>query len=190
MDFPVLHNKIEEKKSLMTEVAFYLSLILLSVIVFAWAFLNIKMTSQNQQIEELNKRMDAFNIKPYKDAEKEVLDYKKKLDDLGQILTTRKISSNVFSMIEGDTLPSVWFSGFSMSGSDNRITLTGEAETMEVFSRQVQVFEKNDSYIKTVTILGSQIQPTGKVSFSLQLILDPKIFNYSDVFLPTAVNTN
>lgn len=189
MNFLATNNTFEEKKSFWIEVLFYLSLALTVAAIFVWGIVNLQITVQAQKLSDVSKKVDTFSEPAYKETEKRVLDYKKRIDDLTQILSNRKISSHVFSLIEGDTLPKVWFSGFSMSGSENRLTLTGEAENMEVFSRQVQVFEKNDTYVKSVSILNSQIQPDNRVTFSLQLMLDPKIFNYAEVFLPTAVNT-
>lgn len=180
-----------EVKSSWKEVAFFASLILVVLVAFTYGLLLYKTQSQEQEILMLGKKVTAYNSASYQMAEKQVLDYKKKIDDLAQILGGRKISSNVFSVIEANTLPQVWFNNFSMSGADNKIILGGEAQTMQVFTQQIRVFEQDNHYITGVTIINSQIEPTsGKISFSLQLTLDPKVFSYAEIFVPSAVTTN
>ena len=112
--------------------------------------------------------------------EKKVLDYKKKIDDFSVIVRNHSISSNIFSFLEESILPDVWFSNFDMSQSNNRIQLAGESKDMKTFSRQIQVFEKSQDYVKdiNISVLDSQVNEEGRVRFVLSFSLDPKIFTY------------
>lgn len=188
MNLPINNNS--EKNIFWKDVVFYSTTVLLIVVAFAWGLLTLKIYWQEKALTSLNQKINNYSTSDYQKAEKIVLAYKKKIDDLTQIIGNRKISSNVFSIIENDTLPKVWFSSFMMSANTNKISLSGEAENMQIFSQQVEVFENNNDYIKNVVIASSQIQPDGKVTFSLQITLDPKSFEYTDIFLPTAINKN
>jgi len=187
VDFNLL-NKIKNKDSSWIDFLFYSVCALLAAVVLCYFIFSFKIYLQNQKINEIQNRIAAFGTDEQRKAEKEVLDYKKKIDDFTKIVNNRKISSNIFSFIEANTLSNVWFSNFDMQESDNKIKLSGESENMETFSRQVQVFEKSGDYVKDVSISDSEVQTTGKIKFVLDISLDPKIFTYTSIFLPTTVN--
>lgn len=180
MNFNLL-NKLKDKDSSWIDFLFYSAFVLMMSIGLCYLIFSFKVYLQSQKINEIQNRINAYGTDEQRKAEKEVLDYKKKIDDFTAIINNRKISSNIFSFIESNTLSDVWFSGFDMSESKNKIRLSGEAENMEIFSRQVQSFEKSEDYIKEVNILGSEADATGKIKFALDLSLTPKIFNYTNV---------
>ena len=104
--------------------------------------------------------------------------YKQKIDDFASIINSHKISSNVFSFIEEKTLPNVWFSSFNMAQGTNEMRVSGEAESLATLSRQVNFFEGSQDYIKGISVLSSQVDETGRVKFLINLLLNPKIFEY------------
>lgn len=179
MNFNLL-NLLKNKESLWMNVAFYFFCALLVVLIFSYYILSLKVYFQNQRVNDLNNRMAVYGLSQQKMDEKKVLDYKKKIDDFSLIISNHKISSNMFSFIEKNTLPDVWFSDFDMSQSSNEIKLSGEAKNMETLSRQIQVFERNQDYVKNINILNFQTEPSGKINFILNFSLNPKIFVYGD----------
>lgn len=187
MAFNLLYQ-LKNKESLWMDVVFYFVVTLLIVVVFSFGIFVLKIYLQNQKISEVDKMMALYGTREQKMAEKEVFDYKKKIDDFTAIIASRKISLNVLTFIEEKTLPNVWFSDFDMSGSINRIRLSGESENMETFGRQVQVFEKSHDYIKEIIVLDSQLDSTGKIKFAISFSLDPKIFAYVSQPLPAGMN--
>ena len=187
MGFNLL-NKIKSKDSSWIDFLFYAVCALLVVIVLCYFIFSFKINLQSQKVSEVQNRLEAFNADEYKKAEKEVLYYKQKIDDFTTIIKNRKISSDVFVFIEANTLPNVWFSNFNMSESKNKIKLSGESENMEIFSRQLQIFEKSVNYIKDVKVLSLDTQSTGIIKFVLDISLDPKVFTYKSDSLPEPVN--
>ncbi len=178
MDFNLSHL-LKNKDSLWVSVIFYLLCALLIILIFSYFIITLKVNLQTQKINDIDKRTVTDGIYQQKINEKKVLDYKKKIDGFSLIFSNHKISSDIFNLIEENTLPKIWFSNFDMSQSTNKIKLSGEAEDMETLGRQVQVFEKNKDYIKSTNILDSQVEPSGKIRFTLSLSLDPSIFAYS-----------
>lgn len=185
-----LFNNAKNKESSWIDFAMYIIFALLIGTIFCYFLFVVKIYFQNKEMVNMDKQMALYLTDERKKAEKEVLDYKKKIDGINVIMDNRKISSNVFNLIEANTLEDVWFSSFDMSGLTNKIILSGESETMEIFSRQVQAFEKSEKYIKSVGVTSLQAQPSGKIRFTLSISLDPNIFDYADVFLPTAVDAS
>ncbi len=177
MDFSLFYQ-LRNKQSRWIDVIFYSVFALLIATVLCYGFFAFRVYFQNQQINELDKKILAYNTVQQKAYEKEVLDYKKKIDDYAIIINSHKISSNVFNFIEKKTLPNVWFSNLNVSEVANEIDLSGESENMKALSSQVQIFEESKDYIKNITVLDSHIAEHGKINFNLRLSLDPKIFAY------------
>ncbi len=176
-----------KSRSFWINVVFYFFLALLLVSILLYAFFVLRVYLQKKKISEIDDKIATYGTKEQKANEKQVLDYKKKIDDFAIIINNHRISSNIFGFVEDKTLPSVWFSNFDMSESSNEIRLTGEAESMETLSRQVKTFEESKDYVKSISVLSSQTESDKKIRFILNLILDPKIFNYNNAVSLTPV---
>lgn len=170
------------------DVVFYFASALLIAVVFSYLIFTLKIYLQKREIADADKNIAVYGTQEQKAYEKKILDYKRLIDDFTVIVGKHKISSNIFSFIEDNTVPSVWFSNFDMSDSTNEIRLLGEAENMLTLSQQVQVFEKDKEYIKNITVLNSQAGVGGKIGFILNLSLGSKIFTYqSEPLIPNSV---
>jgi hypothetical protein len=148
------------------------------IVVVCYVILEFKVYFYTNKINQLNDKIAAYSTPEEKAYEKEVFGYKKKIDDFTTLLASHRISSNIFSFIENNTLPNVWFSSFTMTSASNEIRLSGEAETMEALSRQFKIFETSKDYIKGISVLNSQVSSAGRINFILNVTLDPKIFTY------------
>jgi|SRR3989344_6384395 len=169
-----------EKKSPKIDYFFYLASILLAATVLSYLIFNFKVQLQNKLIQDIEKKSLSLGAGEGQVYNKKVLDYKKKIDDFAIIINNHKITSNIFSFIEENTMSDIWFSSFNMQGTTNEMKLSGEAKDMETLSRQVEIFEKKQDHIKKIGILDSQINSSGKVVFIIDITLDPKIFNYQE----------
>jgi hypothetical protein len=157
---------------------FYLMFSLLIIVVFLYGLLALKTYFQRQMLAYLDSTLAVSMTGDQKANEQKLLNYKKKIEDFAVILNDHRISLNVFNFIEQNTLKNVWFSNFSMSESADELRLTGEADTMNTLSQQVDVFEKSKDYIKGITVLNSQTQTSGRIKFVINLSLNQKIFTY------------
>lgn len=168
-----------KNRSWWAEVFFYFSVVLLSVVVLAYAMFAYKYYLQSQKIDEINKKIAVYGTLQQKAEEKEVFNYKDKIEDFSKILENRRIVSNVFDFMEKNTLPNIRFSVFDMSDSSSEVRLSGEAGSMLAISRQIQVFEENKNFVKRINVLSSQVVEGGKVKFVLNFSLNPEIFSES-----------
>ncbi len=180
-----------KSKSWWIEVLFYATLAALIITVFVYGVLAYKTYFYHQKIKEVVIAIAVYSTPEEKALEKKVFDYKKTIDDFAGLIANHKTSLNVFSFMENNTLPNVWFSNFSMSTVSNEVRLSGEAEDMEILSQQFKIFEDNKDYIKNISVLNSQTSSSGKINFVLNISLDPKIFAYDvNTFLPVSPTIN
>lgn len=166
------------KKLWWIDVLLYFSISLLVVTVLCYFIFSVKNASQRENIKELNTALESVGTNQQKSFEKEVSNYQKKVNDFMALLKNRKFVSTIFSFMEQQTFFNIWFDKFTMNRKDAEVDLSGQAENMAAFSRQVSTFEKNE-YIKKITVLNSRLGSSGAVEFNLNIIMDPKIFDSS-----------
>ena len=174
MDFDSIKQFVF-KKGLFSDILFYISIsLLISAILCYFVFL-AKISSQQKTINQIDLSMSTIGTDAQKQKESLIFNYQGKINDFSSLLQNRKSSLNILSLLEQDTMPKVWFNRFNMSEKDRSVVLSGEAESMEVLSRQVMVFESNNS-ISKIDVLSSTLGDSGRVSFNLNVVLDSKVF--------------
>jgi len=157
---------------------FYFACLLLGAVIFCYGIFFFKTYLQQQKIDELAMKIATYGTPEDKMAENKVIEYKKKIDDFALLLAGHKISLKMFNFIEEKTLPDVWFSSISASGTKNEVTLIGQAATGETLSRQMGVFEDSKEYVKNISLLSSQFGEKGSINFTVGMALEPKLFSY------------
>ena len=167
---------------------FYFTIILLAASVVGFVVFNFKTVLQYQIIEDIEKKSLNLGAGERQAYNKKVLDYKEKIDDFATIIDNHKITSRIFAFIEENTISNVWFSNFNMQKTDNEIRLSGESESMEALSQQIKVFEAKSDFVKSINVLSSKTNAARKVIFDVNLVLDPRVFNYGQSSLNTSLS--
>lgn len=167
---------IGKQEPLMINAILYFLFALGSVLIFSYALFTLKIYLQSQEINNLDGLM-SVNVPKQKIDGMRALGYKKKIDDYSSIVNNHRISSNILTFIEENTLDNVWFSSFNMSQFSNEVKLSGEAENIETLGRQVMAFEKSQDHIRDVAVFQSRKDVSGRVQFTLNLYFNPKIFD-------------
>jgi hypothetical protein len=176
MDFSVIFQ-LRNKKFWWMDVIFYFAISLLISTVLCYV---IFLTKNIFLVNDIKKETEALlTVGTYdqKNQEKDVIDYKKKINDFTVLFKNHEFSSNVFALMQTQTMPNIWFGQFILDEKNNAVQLLGEADSMDAFSRQMVSFEKN-KYIKNVVTLNSSSGESSRISFGLNLALDKNIFDY------------
>ncbi len=176
MDFSAIF-RLRTKKIWWVDVIFYFALSLLIATVFLYLIFIIKNSIQRKEIKDQEAKLETVGTEEQKGYEKDVISYQKKISDFAKLFKNHEFASNVFVFMEKQTLPNIWFKQFNMNEKGSQLQLSGEADNMEAFSRQIAAFEKNE-YIKSTDLLNSSLGESARVQFNLNLSLDPKIFSY------------
>jgi len=108
--------------------------------------------------------------------EKEISNYQKKIEDFNILLNNRKSPLNVFSFLEKNVHPKVWFSDFDLDLERNTLSLSGEVENPEDIEQQIIAFKKEKEIVKEVNLSKFSINKRKKIEFELHLVFDSKIF--------------
>lgn len=176
MDFSIF-SQLNTKRFWWMDVLFYFAISLLIATVFCYVVFLIKNNIQRQEIEKTVVALESVGTSQQKEFEETVLNYQKKISDFRKIFTNHEFASHVFTFMQEQTMPNIWFKRFGLERRNNRLQLFGEADDMEAFSRQVAYFENNE-YITNVGTLNSTLGELARTQFNLQLDIDSKIFSY------------
>lgn len=172
-----IFNKLRENKLWWVDVVFYFIISSLIAIIICYFIFVAKIYSQKISIKNFEESLATVGTDEQKEMEKQIFEKQKKINDYIPLLEDHRISSNIFAFLEQNTLPTIWFSRFSMGGKDANVTLSGEAESVEVFSRQISIFEENE-YLTKISVLGSTIGEQNRINFNLVISLDPEILGF------------
>lgn len=168
---------LRDRRAWWIDVLFYFAMSLLIASVLSWLIFLVKNYDLKKQISVQVEKLATVGTEEQKKYESEVLGYQKKLNDFNEIFKNHEFASNIFAFMEKQTMPNIWFKQFTLDKNSGKIQISGEAETMEAFSRQVDNFEKNE-YVKSVNVLNSSEGEAGRVNFNMDISLDPKIFSF------------
>lgn len=174
MDFSSI-LKFTKEKTFVTDVIFYIAISFLISSILCYLIFLVKISSQKYTIKTLEESMLTIGTEEQKEKEAQIFKYQKKINDYAKFLKDHKSALNVFSFLEEQTMPEVWFSRISLSEKEYSVILTGEANNMDVLSKQVMNFEKSE-FVKRITILNSSVADSGKIKFSLTLSLKENLF--------------
>lgn len=176
MDFSIIFQ-LRTKKFWWMDVIFYFVISLLIATVFCYLIFLVKNNFQREDIKKEIAALKTVGTEQQKGFEKEVINYRNKINDYSGLLANHEFASNTFAFMQAQTMPNIWFTQFSLDEKNRAIKLSGEADNIDAFSRQVAVFEKNE-YVKSVGALNSALGDSSRVQFSMNLVLDQNIFSY------------
>jgi len=176
MVFNIL-NKLRDSKLWWVDVVFYFIISSLIATILCYLIFAVKISLQKESIKDFEARLITVGTEEQKEMEKQIFVQQKRINDYAPLIKEHKIPSNVLAFLEKNTLPNVWYSRFSVGNKSADITLSGEAESVEIFSKQVSVFEQNE-YVTKITVLNSTPGEKGRVTFNLVISLDPKILDF------------
>lgn len=179
MDFSVI-LQLKNKKFWWMDVIFYFVMSLLIATLFCYGIFFAKNSILKKQIYEETAKLQTVGTPKQKAEEKEVLNYRAKINDFSNLLKNHEFASNAFIFLESQTMPNIWFKQIGLDEKSATVQLSGEAENMNAFSRQVAAFENNE-YVKNLGTLNSSLGESARISFNIYLELDKSVFSYLSI---------
>lgn len=188
MDFGIIYQLKIKKFWWLDAILYGVSALLLAA-VLCFAIFSVKISLQEKKISELDGKIADTGTSEQKETEKIVFEYQKKIDDFALLFVDHKLPTNIFKMLERDTLPNVWMSSFLTSAEQANLAISGEAENLNALSRQIDIFETN-KFIKNIDSLSTSPNETGRIKFDVKFTLDKDIFSSQDFSVPVLETTS
>ncbi len=170
---------------------FYFVISLLIATLFCWLIFLVKNNMVKSDIKKEAVKLQGVGTNQQKEYEQIVIGYQKKIGDFAGLLKSHEFASNVFAFMEKQTMPNIWFKQFGLDEKNNGVQLSGEADSMDAFSRQVTVLESesNKKYIKNIGNLNTSLGDSARIQFSMDIMLDQSIFDYLSSASPILTNS-
>ncbi len=121
--------------------------------------------------EEINKERTSQRIV----QEEEILNYQKKINDFGFLLSYHFFPSKFFTFLEKTSHPRILFSQTNLNPSGSLVILSGQAESFLALGQQLQILKREPS-IKSVSLSKISLGERGGVNFTLELSFDTEFF--------------
>ena len=127
-----------------------------------------------EEEESLIQKMDELAGQRDLDFENNLIDLKKKIDGLKNILSSRVYSSAAFTLLEELVVPGVHFTEFRGDLSTGKMVIRAEGNSFSDLDKQIVVFEENEN-IKGISVSSVGIGETGRVGSEIEIELKPGI---------------
>ncbi|MFH1423405.1 MAG: hypothetical protein ABIG29_00405 [Candidatus Nealsonbacteria bacterium] len=152
---------------------------LVLAVVLAYVVLFYLGNKASETSSDLEEKIAQVGTKEEKVLETQVLIDKQRIDDFSKIFSDHQRFSNFFKFLEENCHPKIWFNKLELNSQDSQAVLTGETSNFETLGQQMVIFQ-NQTLVKTVEITNIAIGNTGRVDFTLSLLLDPEIFKTNE----------
>jgi hypothetical protein len=155
------------------DILFYLSVGLLIFVLISYFLVSQSIKASLKSQEELDAQLADSTSKSAK-LKNEILTYQKKIKDFSGIIGEHAESSNIFSFIEKQCHPRVWFSGFEYNTKDIKVIVTGEAQSFQSLGQQMLIFRAEDM-ISSASLYKVSMEKGGKIGFEISISFAPSI---------------
>ncbi|MDO8536843.1 MAG: hypothetical protein Q7R94_01195 [bacterium] len=129
------------------------------------------------QVQKLNTQIQTFGQQIPLEKQAEIIKFYSQIANLKTILANHIISSPIFEWLEKNTQTNVYFTNATLNTSNNQLTLSGAAKTIDDVNQELAIFQSQPEVVKfsvgTISFTNSLWR------FELALSLDPKYFSKS-----------
>lgn len=126
----------------------------------------------DSQLKKLDSEIQSFSRKIPAEEQVGLINFYSQLTNLNYLLKNHNSLSRFFEWLERNTEVNVYFSKLSLNASSNQVSLTGVAKSIDDFTVQLRIFQKEPS-IDRVNFSNLAVEPTGSWRFDLTLFLKP-----------------
>jgi len=169
--------KPEKQASVWENVLLFLALALLFGAIAGYFIVNNLYKKSAAGLEKLETSLSEVETGERKIAEKEIFARQKKIKDFLGIISAHSMTSNFFDVLEKDTHPKVWFSGFKFDLDKKSVTISGEGDGFKSLGQQLLIFQSENQFTN-VNLSDISRGEKGETVFSFILSLSPQMFTF------------
>lgn len=159
-------------------------IILLSVVLVGAVYLGITwyQLNVNNKLEELTTEIAGLEkeVAVYENKKDAAVSLQKRLTVIRGILDSHLYWTNFFELLENNTIPEVYYTNFSMAGTE-RVVLSAVGRDYESVAKQLVVFQQATDFVveARVDAASANLDEVGdyeSVDFNISLVFKPGVF--------------
>lgn len=128
----------------------------------------------NTQVEQTDQQIEGLLSEVSQGEQEQLLIFHSQLINLENVLSEKAFSQNLFTFLEDNTLPLVYYTELEYLYRDYAVDISGRANSVRTFVQQSYLFD-NSSEVQR-TIVNSLSIEGGQVVFSIRLFFLPEFF--------------
>ncbi len=109
--------------------------------------------------------------------EKEVLEYKAKIENITPFLEQHIVSSKFFEILENKTHPRIFFFEIKLNAREQIVALSGLVDSFQTLGQQLSILEE-EPLIKEAVLTNIILTERGGIEFTLDLFLKSGTLRY------------
>lgn len=153
------------------------SIVLFGLSIFIYIGLSIGYESYlDSKSEALDKQLTQLSNSVSEQDQQQFIVFYSQLTNLKKVIGDHAFSGNVFSFLEANTLPQVFYTESEYNSVAAQIALSGEASSLQMLAAQLAQFNKAPGVTKT-SLSSLSFSPRGTVSFSLDVTFESDFFS-------------
>ncbi|TSC56939.1 MAG: hypothetical protein Greene071421_449 [Parcubacteria group bacterium Greene0714_21] len=154
-----------------TTLFFYGGLFLLIAVVAGFWFLKVLGTRTFSEITSIEEQLSREKTPEERTLEKTALTYEEKLKDFASLVKSRENVLPFFAFLEENTHPAVFFTSFTLTVKERKISLLGEALDFKTLDQQLTIFRASEK-VAFSEVSDIAIGDKGRVTFQFVLLLN------------------
>lgn len=170
--------KIAQKpkiKTIALNILFYFSLFLVLISVSGFFILDYYKGKDSETLKNLEAVLAKEKTSEEAAMEKEISEYRKKINDFSSLIKSRENLANFLPFIESKTHPQVQWTAIDLNLKDFQVSLSGTTENLQTLQQQILIF-KNEKLIEDFNMSGFSAKKGEKINFDFKFSLSPEIF--------------
>lgn len=167
-------TEVKIKRLFLPSLFLIFSLLIALNLTISFVYFHLSSEEFSKKIKEKEKLL--LKNETEKELENKIILYEGKIRNFKKLLSKHKNLRNVFNFIEQISHPDVWFKSFSFETESGSLTLTAETKNLMTVSQQIIILREQKEIIDKINLSNVGMNDKGKVNFSLELTLSPKIF--------------
>ena len=163
------------KPPLLINLPFFIGIFLLILAILGYFYLQNNIKNSSENLKNLEESILEKTTPEVDNLEKEISDWRQKIEDYNLLFVGHRESSNLFEFLEKITHSKVWWTDFKFDSSiPSNLRLTGVSQDFSALQQQLIILG-NENFIKNVILNKISLLKEGGVEFELEISVDPEI---------------
>lgn len=155
---------------------YFLIFLVIAVIIGYFVIGNFYKESEDY-LNTLKDRLSEEGISEILALEKEILNYKERIDDFAFIFENHILTTKFFDFIEDKTHPRIYFTELNLNPKESTASIAGWTDTFFSLGQQVSIFQQ-DEMVEEVNLTDTSISKKGGIDFGIDILFKEGLFRY------------
>jgi len=143
------------------------------IILSAFLYFTINIKNMGEDLQEKAEVLTPLR-ESINQGEQKIIPIKQKIDNYRLLIPSHKSTSDIFTLLEEDCLPKVWFYNFGFMLEDRKVIVSGITDSFTTFEQQIFVLNQN-LLVSDLAISNVFINENKEIDFTIEIVFESSI---------------